>query len=100
MYPVTVMAIHRNLGSHLRSLHLEETGRIVMEFVEHVAVSEGRLSLRLNHRTCVTGGCRRSRLCSSSRRFTDFITDFGGHEKHHVVEEEMTDSCKDARSMN
>ena len=100
MYPVTVMAIHRNPSSHLRRQHLEETGESVVECVEHVAVGQGRLSLRLNHRTCVIRGCGRSRLCCLSRSFRDFVKGFGGHEKHHVVEEEMTDSCKDRRNMN
>ncbi len=92
--------IHCNLGSHLGGLHLEQTGESVLECVEHVAVGRGELSLGVNYRTLCDPRLSQEQAMLFIEKFTDFVKGSGVDQKHHVVEEKTTDSCKDKENMN
>ena len=68
--------------------------------MEHVAVGRGKLSLGVNYRTLCDPRLSQEQAMLFIEKFTDFVRGSGVDEKHHVVEEETTDSCKDKEDMD
>ncbi|KAI4185025.1 MAG: hypothetical protein L6R41_004369 [Letrouitia leprolyta] len=67
-------SIHRDLGSQLGGLHLEQTGESVAECVEHIGLGgTGDLSLGINYRTLCDPRLSREQALLFVERWVDFV---------------------------